>query len=129
METRCVRLALAAALSLTAALALTSGARAQAFWNEGPWIGSWPGPDGSRCFAGTWNHSGTYSSHMSLQAQLCIRGAYPFAYGAVPWAGGYPTYPGATLSFPFNAGYVQPHPQPNPYAYPFPPPYRGYTPW
>ena len=124
-----VRLALACVLGFSVALALAGAARAQAFWNEGPWVSSWPGPNGSRCFAGTWNRSGPYNSQMSLQAQICIGGAYPYAYGAAPWAGGYPTYPGAPSPNLFNTGYGPPNVQRIPYAYPFPPPPWGYTPW
>lgn len=129
MRASYARRALAAVLGLMA-LAVTSAAWAQAFWNEGPWISSWPGPNGSRCFAGTWNQTGAYNSQMSFQAQFCIGGAYPYAYGAAPWAwaGGYPTYPGVPYPRPFNAGYWPPNLQPNPYAYPFPPPPWGYTP-
>jgi hypothetical protein len=127
METRYVRPALAAALFLTAALASSGAARAQG-WNEGPWIGSWPGPNGSRCFAGTWSRSGAYNSRMSIQAQFCIGGGYPSAFGAVPWTGAYPTYPGAIYPNPFNTGYGPSYLQPNPYSYAFPPPW-GYAPW
>ncbi len=128
MRTSYSRLAFAGVLGIAVALALTGAASAQAFWNEGPWINSWPRPDGGRCFAGTWSRSGGYNSQMSLQAQFCIGGPYPYAFGAAPWAGGAPTYPGAMAPNPYNAGYGPPPPYAY-NAYPVPPPYWAYSPW
>ncbi len=128
MRTSYARRPLAGALGCAVALAFASAAWAQAFWNDGPWISSWPGPNGSRCYAGTWSRFGAYNGQMSLQAQFCIGGAYPFAYSGSPWAGGYPIYPGVPFPNALNAGYWPPVLQPNPYAYPFPPPPWGYAP-
>ncbi len=124
------KVALACVLIFAAVAATDGAAQAQGWPSYGPSMGTWTGPGGSRCFAGTWNGGGAYGAYngrFQMQAQFCYGGAYPQAFSG-PWPGAYPSYPaypmgpGAYPAYPAGPGpnrfYPGYGPQPFPYAYP-----------
>ncbi len=110
------KVALAGVVVCAVAAALAGTVKAQ---SAGPWISTYEGPGGSRCYVGVWSRQGAYNTRMSMQAQFCYSGGYPSAFGPGPGAGGY--RPGVAGPYP-PPSYQGYGPRPYPY-YPWPVPW------